>query len=283
MGTIFSETLKKMRKEWGFPTAYRFYHDNGGAPALKVSYRKYLLMEEGRNLPVFDRLMKILHALRVPLLTPPANELVTAWLKTMAGEEAYGELLAPLLNTGAAAPGLSPMHKAVGRSLSEQKYHMTLEQFRATMTSYDMYRCAFTLESDTGTWTAPALAKILKIKQQTANKALKDMAKVKLAKEVKKGAYRSLLAGHAVVSPDTAGLEPDLRKRFGDYIGRLRREGIPEFACLNLVRADKVALRSLFPVIHASVEASQTCATTEKTKNSSGYLVLSQVIRLWDF
>ena len=49
MATIFSDVLTQLRKDSGFATAYSFYHDNGGAPVLKVSYRKYLMMEQGED------------------------------------------------------------------------------------------------------------------------------------------------------------------------------------------------------------------------------------------
>ncbi|MDP2865300.1 MAG: hypothetical protein Q8O90_03560 [Elusimicrobiota bacterium] len=75
MGTAFSETLTRLRMAGGFPTAYRFYHDNGGAPVLKLSYRKSLLIEQGKNLPGAERLPKLLVALRLPQNTPAAREL----------------------------------------------------------------------------------------------------------------------------------------------------------------------------------------------------------------
>jgi len=97
MGTIFSDTLVKLRQEAGFPTAYRFFHDNGGDKVLGMCYRKYLMMEQGRNLPVLGRLERLIVGLHMPFGTPAARELTLAWLKTMAGEESYAGLLEPLM------------------------------------------------------------------------------------------------------------------------------------------------------------------------------------------
>jgi hypothetical protein len=113
MATIFSETLTRLRKGAGFPTAYRFYHDNGGAPFFKVSYRNYLMMEQGRNLPVLGRLAKIILGLRIPERTPESRELTMAWLKTMAGGEAYADMLEPLFYQGAPAKESSPAEEAL--------------------------------------------------------------------------------------------------------------------------------------------------------------------------
>ena len=106
MATIFSETLVKLRKAAGFPTAYRFYHDNGGAAALKVTYRNYLMMEQGHSLPVAVRLERLLIGLRLLRATPESRELTLAWLKTMLGEELNSRLIEPLL--AAPAPGRAP-------------------------------------------------------------------------------------------------------------------------------------------------------------------------------
>ena len=68
--------LVQLSKEAGFPTAYRFYHDNGGAAGLKISYRNYLLIEQGKKLPALGRLVTFTWALRLISKTPTANALV---------------------------------------------------------------------------------------------------------------------------------------------------------------------------------------------------------------
>ena len=173
MATIFSETLVKLRKAAGFPTAYRFYHDNGGAVVLKVTYRNYLMMEQGRSLPVAARLARVLIGLRLPRATPESRELTLAWFKTMLGEESYAGLLEPLLDAPAPGRALSPADEALRRTMAERKYHMTEVQLLATISSFETYKCAFTLETDSGVWTAAALAKTLTIKKPVAERALK--------------------------------------------------------------------------------------------------------------
>lgn len=281
MGTIFSDTLVRLRKDAGFTTAYRFYHDNGGAPAFKVSYRKYLLIEQGKNLPVVGRLVKLLIALRLPLGTPESTALVTAWLRTMAGEEIYSDVFAPLL--AARAVGLSPMHSALNRSLAQKKYHMTLEQLAAIVSSFETYKCSFTLESDSGAWTAERLAAVLKIKKQAAEKGLKVLAGAGLAKETRKGVYRSKVAGMMVENPATVAMPPELKEKVRACFKRLEQEATVEFARMGLLRADSEALRGFFPLMSANVDASNAYAITEKTTKSAGFFVISRVLRLWDF
>jgi len=283
MGTLFSDTLVRLRKEAGFPTAYRFYHDNGGAPVLKMSYRNYLLMEQGKILPVVGRLQKIYPALRLPQTTPAAKELIVAWLKTMSGEEAYKDLFEPIISRKADPAGLSPVHKALQRTLAEKKFYMTPAQFRSLVASFETYKCSLTIGNDTGAWSAADIAKAIRVKTPVAEKSLKELVKAKLVKEVKKGLYRSRVAGQMVEYPNLSAIDPELRRKFSEYLKKLEQTGRPEWASKGIIRADALALRGLFPMIGANIEAAQTYAVTEKTDRSAFFYVIGKVVRLWEF
>jgi hypothetical protein len=283
MATIFSETLTRLRKEAGFPTAYRFYHDNGGAPFFKVSYRNYLMMEQGRNLPVLGRLARIIMGMRIPERTPQARELTRAWLRTMAGEEAYTGLLEPLFAEGAPASASSPAEEALRRTLAEKKFHITESQILATVSSFEAYKCSFIMETDSGVWTAEALAKALGIKKTLADAALKSFLKEGLVKAEGKGGYRSKMAGQLVEYPAGPAFPPAVLGKLKDYYKRLEAESPMEFGTAGLVRADADALRGFYPMLKSSVEASYAFSTTAKTKKSAGFFVLGRVHRLWNF
>ncbi|OGR41180.1 MAG: hypothetical protein A2X35_07235 [Elusimicrobia bacterium GWA2_61_42] len=282
MATVFSETLLRLRKEAGYATAYRFFHDNGGAPVFKVSYRNYLMMEQGRNLPVLGRLEKIIVGLHMPFGTPAARELTLAWLKTMAGEESYTGLLEPLLNGAAPARSVSPAEAALGRTLAEKKYHITMKQVIATVSSFETYKCFFVIETDTGVWTAEDMARALGIKKAAAGRALKAFLKAGLLKAEGKG-YRCKIAGRLVEYPAAPAIPKAVIDRLREYRGKLEREGSQEFSVSGMVRADADALRGFYPMLKSSVEASYAFATTSKTKKSAGFFISARVHRLWDF
>ncbi|MBI5743885.1 MAG: hypothetical protein HY952_04995 [Elusimicrobia bacterium] len=283
MATIFSETLTRLRKGAGFPTAYRFYHDNGGAPFFKVSYRNYLMMEQGRNLPVLGRLARIIMGLRIPERTPQARELTLAWLRTMAGEEAYADMLEPLFAQGAPANASSPAEEALRRTLAEKKFHISESQILATVASFETYKCFFVMETDSGVWTAEAMAKTLDIKKAAADKALKSFLKVGLVKAEGKGGYRSKMTGQLVEYPAGPAFPREVLAKLKDYYKRLETESPMEFGTAGLVRADADALRGFFPMLKSSVEASYAFNTTAKTKKSAGFFVIGRVHRLWNF
>lgn len=283
MATIFSETLTRLRKGAGFPTAYRFYHDNGGAPFFKVSYRNYLMMEQGRNLPVLGRLARIVLGLRIPERTPESRELTLAWLKTMAGEEAYGDLLEPLLTQGAPAKASSPAEEALRRTLAEKKFHINGDQLLATSSSFEAYKCFFVMETDSGLWTAEALSKALGIKKAEADKALRSFLKAGLVKAEGKNGYRSKMAGQLVEYPAGPAFPPAVLGKIKDYYKRLEAESPLEFGTSGMLRADADALRGFYPMLKSSVESSYAFSTSAKTKKSAGFFVIGRVHRLWSF
>lgn len=283
MATIFSETLMRLRKGAGFSTAYRFFHDNGGAPFFKVSYRNYLMMEQGRNLPVLGRLTKIILGMRIPERTPESRELTLAWLKTMAGGEAYTDLLEPLLAKGAPANSSSAAEEALRRTLAEKKFHINGSQLLATSSSFEAYKCFFVMETDPGVWTAEAMAKALGIKKAEADKALRSFLKAGLVKAEGKGGYRSKIAGQLVEYPAGPAFPPAALARIKNYYKRLEAEGPMEFGTCGMLRADADALRGFYPMLKSSVEASYAFSTTARTRKSAGFLVLGRVHRLWSF
>lgn len=283
MGTLFSDTLARARKEAGFQTAYRFYHDSGGAPVLKFSYRNYLLMEQGKFLPEIARFQKLLPALHLSPKTPRANELVVAWLKTLAGEEAYRDVLEPVVSARTGGAGIPPAHAALQRSLAGKKYHVTPEQLRLALSSLELFKCFTIVENDTGSWTAADIAGALGLKKPAAEKALKALAGAELVKETKKGVYRSRLAGMMVQLPHLNAMEPELREKFAKYREQLERSGRSEYSSQGIIRADADALRGFFPLLKSSMEAAQAYAVTEKTENSAFFYVVGRVVRLWNF
>ena len=117
MGTIFSKALIKYRKEAGFKTAYQFFHSNGGKPFFKISYRMYLLTEQGKLLPPFKSIGTYMHALRLFPQSYDGIVFVTAWLKTTVGEDPFAELLAPLITLPKETSITSSLHKAVAKQI----------------------------------------------------------------------------------------------------------------------------------------------------------------------
>lgn len=217
MKTIFSEALTRLRSEAGFPTAYRFYHDNGGAPVLKISYRRYLSLEQGRYLPEISKLPRLTVALRLVPKSSGANKLMIAWLRTMAGEETYKSSLEPLFSEGALTSALSPIHKVVKRALAETGQQLTPEQFCAILADRDTYLCFLAVSRDTGLWSAEKLAAALQLKKEPADRALKTLLAAGIIRKTGGKNYICPLASGRVIYPSLNITDSALRAKMESY------------------------------------------------------------------
>jgi len=283
METIFSKLFVELRKEAGFPTAYRFYHDSGGKDVLKISYRKYLLIEQGKILPVIGRLGTFIWALHLTHATPKANSFVSAWLKTMAGEDNFRDLIDPLITSHPDAPKLSFMQKALDKSMNAKKYCVSMEQVKAIFANPDNHLCYLAISEDKDAWTIKEFAARLKLPEPAAEKALQALSKVKLVKEVKKGVYKCPLTGMLKDFPHQNIMPPELRKKTEDYKSKLSSKGTRLYRGRITLRADERELSGFIPVMDVNLTTASTYAIHEKTGNSALFVVEGSVIKLRDF
>lgn len=280
MTTLFSSSLTELRKAAGFPTAYRFYHDNGGRKGLGFSYRKYLLFEQGAALPDADTLRRLSPALRLIPGTPAAGRLGAAWLRTLAGDGAYAELFAPFVSVREETPGLSPAHKALGRFIKKQP--LSVAQAEAILSGAPHYRAFLVLANDSGAWSAAKLAGAAGIKPAEAAAALRGLAAAGLLEKVKAGEYR--FAGDRIVEfPRAELMPPGLNDRMRAYQAEMAAAGRPAWRRLSMVRAVPETLAAFYPVLSVSVSAAAAYETAEPLPGSALFAVEARVVKLFEF
>ncbi len=284
VGTQFSKLLTECRRKAGFPTAYRFYHDNGGKGVLKISYRKYLMIEQGRILPLVDRLGTFIWALRLIPKSPEANALAEAWLKTMAGEDAFRDVIEPLLTAGRGVSHVSPMQNAITRSMAEKKVFLTEEQMQAISVSRENHLVYTALSNDTGNWTKESMARALGLSLAAAGKALDALTAAKVLKKTK-STYSCPMADKLRIMPypQQHGPLPDTLARTDRYLDEMVAKGSRTFRRQMIMRADEQELQNLFPVLEADHITAASYAVREKTPNSAMFLVEHLVVKLLDF
>lgn len=281
MKTIFSEELSKARKEGGFPTAYRFYHDNGGKPVLTFSYRKYLLFEQGEALPSPEVLRRMIVALKFIPQSPQAGRLAAAWLKTMTGEEAYSFIFEPFISIKAETPGLSPVHKAMAKFI--KKRPITVTQAGIILSSCEHYRAFLLLVHDSGDWSSAGLAQKMGIKQPLASKVLADLVKAGIVKRIKSDLFRSLGENIILEFPRAEIMPTGLNDRMRKYQAEMLASGALAWRRMNVLRADAVELAAFYPVLSLSMSAASGYEVEEKTKNSALFAIESRVVKLFGF
>lgn len=283
MATPFSETLVRLRTAAGFPSAYAFFHDNGGQKVLGLTYRRYLLLEQGRNLPMLEKLRKLFYALRLVPQAPAANELTVAWLRSMAGEQDYQDILQSVVAPRAETKGVSPLHKAVEKNLANDKYVVKPEQFQAVLSSFEAYVCFHAMVSETDSWKLEDLARAVQAELPKVREAMNRLTAAKLMKQMRPGVYKCPIASATIETPQMNLLGREAIDKIKDYTGRLITSGRSEWYSTCMVRADGPAFKGYAPVLNLAVHTAGAYEIKRKTDGSAIFLVEGRITRLRDF
>ncbi|HBB66757.1 MAG TPA: hypothetical protein DCZ93_05555 [Elusimicrobia bacterium] len=279
--TLFSEMLKKYRREAGFISAYSYYHDNGGKTVFRFSYRMYLLIEQGKILPPHGSIPVLLHTLRLLYGTHSAIKLTLAWIRVRFGEEIYKQLLEPLLKEIQPPSISSPLHRVIHKSLSGEKVYISPEQLEVMAKNKSHYLCWLTISKDTGKWTAQQLAKEIKVNAAAAASALKDLAKVKLIKETSPGKYKCHLTGAMleIPRPNVSTTARKLRQMRESLIA----EGEELYSRRGLIRADTDEFMNFLPLMALNLSAAHAYGITKRTAKSAIFGVEIRAVKIRDF
>lgn len=280
MDNTFSGILADLRQQAGFPTAYRFFHDNGGKHVLKASYRQYLLWEQGKALPPVAALGRLLPALKLLPGSAQHGALAAGWLASLAGGELYKEVFAPFLAVKDAA--VSPLHKAMSRALNEKKYPLSVDQAVAILSDPDHYKAFLFMINDRGDWSEARLADEAGLGKGAAARVAKDFLKAGLLK--KAGARLKCVLVDSMVEFPRAEIMPagygDRMEKFQDG---LLASGGRAWRRLGFLRADARDFAAFFPLMSLNMSTAATYAVTEKGPATAMFAVEGRVVKLKDF
>ncbi len=177
---IFSNVLSRLRKEQGFPGAYKFFISVGGSKSLGVSFTSYWDIERGKKLPKSWRLKTIMNALGIEQDSPKAKELVRAYFTALAGSD---DLLQIIGSPVTDSPDLTSRELAdalAQQALARRTAHLTPEQWNLRARNLETYICMNFLVCTAGWVTVRELLDATGFKEAVVRKALKAMAAGKL-------------------------------------------------------------------------------------------------------
>ncbi|HNW42884.1 MAG TPA: hypothetical protein PKI19_00155 [Elusimicrobiales bacterium] len=283
MKTVFSEMLGQLRTQAGFETAYKFYHKNGGQGVLKMSYRNYLNLEQGRSLPPLERLGTLTWALRIHHGSAEANALVSAWLRSMAGEDNFRDYLAPLLAPKPAEPPLSPASQALKKFVDAGTGPLSLEQVRAIHLSENHCLCATAMNCERGALSIRELAERLELPEATAAKVMRDLAGAKLVKEVKKDVYRNSAGMSCKRAPGGNIIPEDIKQKIRGTWRKLEAAGKVVYPYRVIMRADEKDSAGLFNMMDTHMAAVQAYAVDKGSASTALFMVEARITRLRKF
>ncbi|MBI5241884.1 MAG: hypothetical protein HY926_15535 [Elusimicrobia bacterium] len=282
MPTEFSETLARLRKAADFPSAYAFYHDNGGKDIFRLSYRKYQLIEKGRNLPRPERLPLLISLLRHSPGNSEANSLVLSWLRTYVGSEVFDSLVAPLLSPHLHSVKPTPTREVMSRALRGKRTSTTPKQYALIAKSFAHYWAHTILTDAAEGCTAEELARCAKVPLAQARKAFKDLCKGGLIQEIRKGVFRLADFGKVHVSPPLS-VAPALRKKTAGYVKRMAERGQICAGRRLIIHADEAEFGQFYSFFLDSIRSAQAYIDPEKSSRSAYFMVEGRIVKLFPF
>ncbi len=205
----FCKSLKAAREAAGFPSAYKFYHNNGGKKHFPFTFVHYTRIENGTSLPKPESIEHIFLALRILPTEASAKELLTAYLNDMMGGGRVGEyILGPLFSKNEATSGDNL--KWMKRYNSE---HLTPEVFTIMTSCLETYWCSEALFNSVHALSSEAWAKKLDLNPAKVKTALGKLSKCSIAVKTKDGKYKCAKPGKVFYYPGRLeGMGPCLDK-----------------------------------------------------------------------
>jgi hypothetical protein len=177
---LFSAVLARIRREQGFPSAYKFFKSVGGSRTLGMAFVSYWDIERGKKLPKGWRLTSIVSALGLNRQSPAARELVRAYFTALSGSEELVEMLG-----GPARPPEESSRElanvAIRQAVANRSVQLSLELWKVRTRDLPTYICSNYLTNTTGWVTLAELASVTGFSPAQVKTSLKALAAVKLA------------------------------------------------------------------------------------------------------
>lgn len=189
--------MAKIRKELGFPSAYKFFKSVGGSKTLGLAFVSYWDIERGKKLPKSWRLKTIIAALGIDMYSQPARELIGAYFQALSGSE---ELLKVLTAAPAQSADLTSRElaeSAVQKAVSQRSVQLTPEQWRLRNRDMATLICSNYIINTCGWVTIQELAAVSGFAPAEVKKALRALAAGGLA-EFSGDKVRTRLTGQVV-------------------------------------------------------------------------------------
>lgn len=274
-GAGFGALLARVRQQRGFPTAYAFYHGRDGRRTLGLTFRNYVNIEQGKNLPKPERLEAILLALGLADHRAEAAELVKAYYQAL-GLDALGKFL-----DGAAAGGALGVHAAAARSaVQKSTVQLTLEQWQLLAQDFEAHTIETLLANTRGGLETAEIATVTGLKPATVKRALAALSKAGLVKMAGARA-RCILEDKSGEIPPKSPAMLAAKAAMARQFERWAEEGKPDGNYLINVRLTKAHLAQFKQQIDYMLDVAELLSNQEPTADSRVYMVQTRVVDMF--
>ncbi|OGR73397.1 MAG: hypothetical protein A2089_07370 [Elusimicrobia bacterium GWD2_63_28] len=274
---IFAAALSRIRKDRGFPSAYKFFKAVGGSKALGMAFVSYWDIERGKKLPKSRRLNDIIEALGLKLSSSEGKALVKAYFTELSGSEE----LVRVITEPEAGPAGDTGQLAAQQALAQLAVTLTLEQARVMVRDKVTCFCFNGISETEGGLTPGELSDGFGFKPAEVRKALKALADCGLV-EASGEKVRSRNAGRIVqlmpMTPETKPLRMALRGYYNEFVAQGR--SLAGRRCM--VRMNKAALEQYTDHLRKAVELAEAYGNPRETaENSEVYFIEGRVFHFF--
>lgn len=277
----FAGTLARLRREAGFPTAYAFYHKNGGKRTFPFTYPYYAKLERGDSLPRGAWLGLLLDQMRVGPTAGERRGLVLDYLRDLfSDDQAFDALVEPLL----AAPAPEPGQRAVmKRLLSAQAFHVTPAQMTAVVASEESYWAFNCLVNNRKPLAAADIAAAAALPEARVTAALRTLQAVKLARPAGQR-WSSPASGFWCVYPrGHRGYASDLNRLQRHIAAAAKRRGAGLMDMGTLVRAEESSVQETLRAVREAIQSLSAAAVDAPGRGTAFFVVEAKASRLFPF
>ncbi|MBI4424360.1 MAG: hypothetical protein HY554_11560 [Elusimicrobia bacterium] len=278
----FSKTLARVRRESGYPTAYAFYHKNGGRRLFPFTYVHYLRFERAVSMPRPEWMPMLLFALRLPQHSTNLRELNLAFLRALLRtDEAHSAVLAPLL---AAAKERDFSESAAARYRAGQTVHLSPAQFELVAADEATYWCSEVLLNDSASWTAEGIAEKTGMPLEKIRKALQNLVAAKLARASSKGRFKAREPGKLYSFPGRLpGMNGPLKRIEGYWEKMAKDRGGTVAWRMDLVRAPAARVAAYAGRLLEAVDSAADLSVKEQGDHTGFFFVRAEIRKVMPF
>lgn len=274
----FGRELAAVRKERGYPSAFKFFKAAGGSKGLGLAFVSYWDIERGKKLPKSWRLRSIIAALGLGGGDPRARALVRAYFTELAGS---GDLVDMLAAPPTPAPSAGLAEEAATRIMDRARRHYTLEQWAAIASGQTSYLCNFYLKNTPGPVPLAELAAALRRTPAEVKKSLKILADAKVIKLNGDSAENPLARVFVEAPPDTpasAAIKARMRGHLAGWLKTLERSDVRRMT----IRMPRAAMEAYKPHLKKAVDLCMFAGEDDPgAEGSAVYLVDAGVYELF--
>lgn len=280
----FSDELKALRGEAGFPSAWAFYKALGPG-FLGCTFKAYLYLEKGRSVPQAKLAQRVLAGLKASDDPPRARRFWQAYLRSLLSRRELAEFMLRTLSRPRDSHGLTDILQRASRQMYAGKsLAITQPQADALLSSWETYWCWIAVSDDVEHWTPTRLAEALGAAPGRVRASLERIVGLGLFAKDAQGLYYCPHAGKAFNFPRDSFYLPRYRqlvaKRWSEMAAR---RGKVLFDRFYLMRASEADVRGYFPHLAQMANGARVYAVDRKGPDTAFIAVTARVQKLFPF